>query len=274
MVAESSIIDVPVDAQIGKIELQEFQEKSLFTSAVTAFHVDFHGYLVEVEYRDVKELLAANPVWIDMVAPTEEDLKLVAEIFDANLPDCNSLEYMATKITSRFIIEPSNEILLYTDFMMGRQDSSLPVTVALMIENSILYSIRSKDTPAFMMHRLGIRNMASCATYNAVDILIDLYSCHTNLAGDTLHEVMTALEYMSDYVFKTEVSEEVTGSTLANIAQEEKLISRVRRNLMDASRSITCIIKSKLLTKSQIEESEQLLRDIGIKLSYSDYYIF
>jgi magnesium transporter len=58
------------------------------------------------------------------------------------------------------------------------------------------------------------------------------------------------------------MSDEQAGKILNDIATEEDLNGRIRRNMMDTRRAVSFLMRSKLLEKDQLEYSQQILRDI------------
>ena len=58
------------------------------------------------------------------------------------------------------------------------------------------------------------------------------------------------------------MSDEEAAKILNDIANEEDLNGRIRRNVMDTRRAISFLMRSKLLAKDQLEYTRQILRDI------------
>jgi magnesium transporter len=58
------------------------------------------------------------------------------------------------------------------------------------------------------------------------------------------------------------MSDEEAAKILNDIANEEDLNGRIRRNVMDTRRAISFLMRSKLLAKDQLEYTQQILRDI------------
>jgi len=61
---------------------------------------------------------------------------------------------------------------------------------------------------------------------------------------------------------KKEITDSDAAEVLAAIAREEDLNGRIRRNVMDTRRAVSFMMRSRLLSAEQFEESRQILRDI------------
>ena len=59
-----------------------------------------------------------------------------------------------------------------------------------------------------------------------------------------------------------EVTDTLAGEVLGDIARQEDLNGRIRRNVMDTRRAVSFMMRSRMLSASQFEESRQILRDI------------
>jgi magnesium transporter len=63
-------------------------------------------------------------------------------------------------------------------------------------------------------------------------------------------------------VLSERMSDEDAAKTLADIAEEEDLNGRIRRNVLDTRRALTFLIRRRLLSSAQLEDAQQILRDI------------
>ena len=63
-------------------------------------------------------------------------------------------------------------------------------------------------------------------------------------------------------VLSESMSDADAAKTLADIAEEEDLNGRIRRNVLDTRRALTFLIRRKLLSIEQLEDAQQILRDI------------
>jgi len=63
-------------------------------------------------------------------------------------------------------------------------------------------------------------------------------------------------------VLSTHLTDEVAGVILADVAKQEDLNGRIRRNVLDTRRAVAFLGRGKFLNQSQQEDARQIMRDI------------
>jgi magnesium transporter len=221
---------------------------------------DLHeGLLRQIPIETREELANVNPVWIDLVMPEEEQLEWANEIFNVELPHPSDLTDLES--SARFYVEDNGDIHLHSDFLLDFKDESQNVAVAFVISNDILFSVRSKELPVFRLQRLRARAQSGYVS-EAKDVLLDLYAAEVEYSANALEDVYSELENVGRQVFKTEMTDDEAAKILADIATEEDLNGRIRRNVLDTRRALSFLMRGKFLSKSQHEDVREILRDI------------
>ena len=201
---------------------------------------------------------ADQPIWIDAVAPSDEERLWVKKTYHLTLPEPEHLRDI--EASARFY-EENGELHLRSDFLLGKESASRSVTVAFVLLGGVLFSVHDEDLPVF--HQLRMRNHAQTGDVeNCNDVLIDLYSLDVEYSADALEEVYADLGKVSQQVLATELSTKDAAEVLTSIARAEHLNSRIRRNVMDTRRAVSFLMRSRLLGPTQMEESNQVLHDI------------
>jgi magnesium transporter len=217
------------------------------------------GRLREIAINTAQDLIDAKPVWIDLVTPTFEDRLWLGEIYNIEFPDPNKLSDLES--SARFYVEENGEIHLHSDFLLDKEDMSCNVAVAFILYQDILFSIRNDELPVFRLQRLRAFSQPDYVS-NARDILLDLYAANAEYSADALEEVYAALERVGNHVLSKRMSDEAAANILIDIANEEDLNGRIRRNVMDTRRAVSFLMRSKTLAKDQVEYAQQIMRDI------------
>ena len=163
--------------------------------------------------------------------------------------------------SARFYVEENGEIHLHSDFLLDKEDVSHNVVVAFILYNDILFSIRKEELPVFRLQRLRALSQANYVS-DSRDMLLDLYAANAEYSSDALEDVYRALEIVGNHVLSKPMSDEEATKILIDIANEEDLNGRIRRNVMDTRRAVSVLMRSKLLQKDQLEYSRQILLDI------------
>jgi magnesium transporter len=225
---------------------------------IKAFNLS-DGRLREIPIQTTQDLVETKPVWVDMVAPTFEERLWVGGIFGIEFPDPDRLSDLES--SARFYVEENGEIHLHSDFLLDKDDMSHNIAVAFILYQDILFSIRNEELPVFRLQRMRALSQPDYVS-NAKDILLDLYAADTEYTADALEEVYAALELVGNEVLSKQMSDEAAAKILIDIANEEDLNGRIRRNVMDTRRAVSFLMRSKTLAKDQLEYAQQILRDI------------
>jgi magnesium transporter len=218
-----------------------------------------NGRLSQVQVDSREDLANIKPIWVDLVAPTPAVRAWVGEFFSLYLPDPDDLTDIET--SARFFVDDNGEVHLHSDFLLDAEDESRNVAVAFILHQDILFSVRKEELPVFRLQRLRARTRPGYVT-EGKDVLLDLYAADAEYSADALEDIYADFETVSKRVLHPRVSDEEAAKILAEIARGEDLNGRIRRNVLDTRRALSFLMRGKLLSPEQQEESRQILRDI------------
>ncbi|MDR1935494.1 MAG: magnesium/cobalt transporter CorA [Candidatus Accumulibacter sp.] len=227
-------------------------------TSVSAFELR-NGRLSQIRVATPYDLKCLKPIWIDLVAPTPEIRAWVGRFYDVQLPNPSSLTDL--EASARFYVEDNGEVHLHSDFLLDTKDESRNVAVALILHHDVLFSVRTEELPIFRLQRLRARTQPGYVT-DGKDVLLDLYAADAEYSADALEDVYAALEDVSRHVLGTEITDDEAAKILADIAREEDLNGRIRRNVHDTRRAVSFLVRGKSLSPAQIDDARQILRDI------------
>ena len=225
---------------------------------VNAFELH-KGRLRQITIDRPAELSNIKPIWVDLVAPTPRVRDWVGRFFGLELPDPESLTDL--EASARFYVEDNGEVHLHSDFLLDLDEESRNVPVAFILHKDILFSVRTEELPVFRLQRLRARTQPGYVT-DGKDVLLDLYAADAEYSADALEDVYAELEAVGKHVLHTKMSDEEAGNILADIAREEDLNGRIRRNVLDTRRAVSFLMRGKFLGEAQHEDARQILRDI------------
>lgn len=227
-------------------------------SGVKAFEL-VEGRLREIAIEAREDLVSAKPIWVDLVSPTFEELLWVGGIFGIELPDPGKLGDL--EASARFYVEENGEIHLHSDFLLDRDERSRNVSVAFILHQGVLFTIRKEELPVFRLQRLRALSQPYYVS-DSWDVLLDLYAADAEYSAEALEDVYCGLETAGKQVLSKQMTDEEAATLLAGIAHEEDLNGRIRRNVLDTRRAVSFLMRSRFLTKDHQEEAQQILRDI------------
>jgi magnesium transporter len=216
--------------------------------------------LNQLQVDSLDDLKNSDPIWIDMVAPTETERGWVKALYDFELPSPESMQDL--EASARFFEGETGELHLRSDFLLEiNEDDSRNVPVAFVLKNNTLLSLHLEDLPVFRLVRMRARTRPGYIE-DAREVLLDLYATDAEYSADALESVYAQLEKISAFVLTEKMTDVEAANVLARIAKEEDLNGRVRRNVMDTRRAVSFLMRQKLLEGDQMEDARQIMRDI------------
>jgi magnesium transporter len=218
-----------------------------------------NGRLRQIEVDSKEGLAATTPIWVDLLAPSKEERQWVEDIFGLELPDADDLTDLEE--SARFYIEENGEVHLHSAFLLDKEDESRNVPVAFILHNNILFSMRDEELPVFRLQRLRARIQPGYVS-EGKDVLLDLYGADVEYSADTLEDIYAELEKVGRTVLTPHVSDDEAAEILSDIAKEEDLNGRIRRNVLDTRRALSFLMRSRLMSTEQHDDARQILRDI------------
>ena len=225
------------------------------------------GRLLQEEIDSAAELAEVQPVWVDLEAPTAEEIGWIHGRFGLRIPD--NIVDDDLEESARFYEEDNGELHIRSDFLI---DDEMPrlVRVAFILYKNILFSVHAEALPVFRLLRLRARRIPALIE-DAKDVLLKLYDADAEYSADALEGIYDSLEAVSARVLRQQVNDQAAGEALSAIAREEDLNGRIRRNVMDTRRAVSFMMRSRLLGADQFEEARQILRDIDSLDSHSTF---
>jgi len=204
---------------------------------------------------------------VDLESPTLEEQRWVKQYFGLSIPEDAMDEDIEE--SARFYEEDNGELHIRSDFLIADDEEPRTVRAAFILNEmndalrskGVLFSIHDEDIPVFRLLRLRARR-APGLIEDAKDVLLKLFDGDAEYSADTLEGIYDELEKVSKQVLSGGVTDALAGEVLGDIARQEDLNGRIRRNVMDTRRALSFMMRSRLLNSGQFEEARQILRDI------------
>ncbi len=226
-----------------------------------------NGRLFQEEIESLEELSKFQPIWVDLESPTPEEKRWVKQYFGLSIPEDAMDEDI--EASARFYEEDNGDLHIRSDFLIADDEQPRTVRVAFIMNTTnealrskgVLFSIHDEDVPVFRLLRLRARR-APGLIEDAKDVMLKLFDADAEYSADTLEGIYDELEKVSKQVLSGEVTDTLAGEVLGDIARQEDLNGRIRRNVMDTRRALSFMMRSRMLSQEQFEEARQILRDI------------
>ncbi|TFZ06654.1 magnesium/cobalt transporter CorA [Ramlibacter henchirensis] len=226
-----------------------------------------NGRLFQEEIDSLEELSRFKPIWVDLESPTIEEKRWVKQYYGLSIPEDAMDEDIEE--SARFYEEDNGELHIRSDFLIADDEEPRSVRVAFILNQAnetlrskgVLFSIHDEDVPVFRLLRLRARR-APGLIEDPKDVLLKLFDADAEYSADALEGIYDELEKVSKQVLAGEVTDTLAGEVLGDIARQEDLNGRIRRNVMDTRRALSFMMRSRLLSQEQFEDARQILRDI------------
>jgi magnesium transporter len=226
-----------------------------------------NGRLFQEEIESLEELSKFQPIWVDLESPTLEEKRWVKQYYGLSIPEDAMDEDIEE--SARFYEEDNGELHIRSDFLIADDEQPRTVRVAFILNlvndtlksKGVLFSIHDEDVPVFRLLRLRARR-APGLIEDAKEVLLKLFDADAEYSADTLEGIYDELEKVSKQVLAGDVTDALAGEVLGEIARQEDLNGRIRRNMMDTRRAVSFMMRSRMLNAGQFEEARQILRDI------------
>src|SRR3990167_132230 len=188
------------------------------------------------------EVATRKPIWVDAIAPGEDERAWVAKAFSVILPQPEHLRDI--EASARFY-EENDELHVRSDFLLGKESDSRSVIVAFVLSNNVLFSVHDEDLPVFQHFRLHSHGQPDIVA-DSLDVLVDLYGSDVEFSADALEEAYADLGEISGTVLNNTLSDKQASAGVFSIAHAEHLNGGIRRKLIGKRRAISFLMRSKL----------------------------
>jgi magnesium transporter len=218
-----------------------------------------NGRLSQVEISSRKDMENIRPIWIDLLNASKTERVMVGQFYGIELP--NPEDNTDLEASARYYLGEQDEVFLLSDFLLDREGESRSVPVIFVLHKGILFTIRNEELPVFRLQRLRARTQPGYVS-ESKDVLLDLYSADVEYSADALEEVYATLDKVGRSVLSETMSDKEAAAILADIAEEENLNGRIRRNILDTQRAVSFLMRGRFLSPNQLDDARQIVRDI------------
>ncbi|QXZ08596.1 magnesium/cobalt transporter CorA [Comamonas sp. Y33R10-2] len=226
-----------------------------------------HGRLVQEEIESLADLERFRPIWVDLESPTVEEKRWIKQHYGLSIPEDATDDDIEE--SARFYEEDNGDLHIRSDFLLDDDEDPRSVRVAYILNQhntelksyGVLFSIHDEDIPVFRLLRLRARR-APGLIENAKDVLLKLFDADAEYSADTLEGIYDDLKKVSAQVLAGDMTDVRAQEVLSDIAHQEDLNGRIRRNMLDTRRAVSFMMRSKMLNSDQFEDARQILRDI------------
>ncbi|MFT8229880.1 MAG: magnesium/cobalt transporter CorA [Enterobacterales bacterium] len=208
----------------------------------------------------------SKSIWIDLIEPNDDEKYLITHDLGQNL--ATHLELENIEASARFF-EDDNGLHIHSFFFYSDpKNRAGNITVAFTIKNGRLFSLRSRELPAFRLYRIRIRNQL-LIDGNAYEVLLDLFETKIEQLADAIENIYSDLKELSLTIMDGQ-KKGTYDNSLATLSYLEDITWKVRLCLMDTQRALNFLIRKSRLPSRQLMQSKEILKDIDSLLSHNE----
>lgn len=233
-------------------------------------HACKNGRLTATDVTDEAQLDELNAVWIDLVAPSDGEMKSIENKLSINLPTPDEMREIET--SSRLYQEGPAQIM--TTSVVYRIDSPDPQTgeIAFIVLPDVVVTIRFAVPRAFQMFANRAKS-GDIACSNPLAITIGLIEAIIEREADLIEKLQHRIEVVSKGIFDIKrhdyTREKRHAVSLREIGKVGVISSRVRDSLVSLSRLLTYFrnfameIKTDSAVRQRIKTAQQDVQSLG-----------
>ncbi|HWE77321.1 MAG TPA: magnesium/cobalt transporter CorA [Pseudolabrys sp.] len=180
------------------------------------------------------EPLPEHALWIDLIAPTVQEDRMVEQYLGISVPTREEMQEI--EVSSRLYLE--NGARYMTATLMCQSETATPITTAVtfILSNHRLATVRYDDPRPFAIvtNKLG----RACSPKIAGDtVMMDLLDAVIDRSADILERIGAEIDQVSHTIFEPEADETPSyNAVLKALGRKGDLTSKVRESLVSIGR--------------------------------------
>ena len=224
-------------------------------------------HTIKIETIEDLSIKWENPqdvLWIDIISPTDEELKWVSEQFEVEFP--SRQETQEIEISSRYV-EDEEGITINAYFLITEKDTPYNETVTFILKKHHLITVRYKELKTFK--ELVKKLMLNPSAYeDGYYIMAGILEIRIDTDADTLEFITREISKLGKIVF---TGIDITEEILESISFYEEMNMTIRENLIDKQRILSSLLKSYKLPKEVREELRIMIKDVNSLIEYTTF---
>jgi len=218
----------------------------------------------EWDLKDFEEARKRGVVWIDVYAPTEEEIDWLSKNVNFKIPP---KEVMGDIEISSKYTEAGDSISINMSFVIQQKDEIVVEAVFFFIRERYFVTLRYRDIPTLMIFMNRLRTSRSYVQF-AESLFGEILNIEVDRIGDRLEILGRRIRNMRKEIFV-----EQTEEMIRDIAYYDELNITLRESINEKIRILSRFLKSPLINAQTKRELRVLLDDLNTLLDYTSFYM-
>ena len=223
----------------------------------------FNG-LQEISYEEIEKYAGKFVIWIDLLDPKEEELKLVKEKTGFEMPPKEILGEI--EISSKYV-EEKDYIEMTLSFVIQYKGEILVEPVVFFIKGKFLVSVRYRDIPSILMFKNRV-NLHKKFYQFPEGLFAGILGLEVDRIGDRLEILGKRIREVWKQMFE-EQSEEM----IRELAYYDELNITLMESISEKLRILSKCLKSPLINAQTKKELKIIYEDLSTLLDYTSFYM-
>jgi len=224
-----------------------------------------HNGILRVLTADELPNAIQEAVWIDLMAPTVEERRLIEEMCNLHLP--TSEEVREIEASAR-VHEDEGGLHISSVFFQEENHGAATIPVAFTLKADRIVTLHDQAIPVFRLLRLRVRRERDLIQ-DPLSIFLTIFELKIEQLADQLEAVHLALETISEGVLAREGRNLQEAIDL--LTRQEDVNGKVRLCLMDSQRALTFLLRRTKGNETASEWIREILRDIGSLVPHNTF---
>ncbi len=220
--------------------------------------------LEEISYEEIDKYAGKFVVWIDLLDPKDEELKLVKEKTGFDMPPKEILGEI--EISSKYV-EEKDYVEMTLSFVIQYKGEIIVEPVVFFIKEKFLVSVRYRDIPSILMFKNRI-NIHKKFYQFPEGIFAGILGIEVDRIGDRLEILGKRIKELWKQMFE-EQSEEM----IRELAYYDELNITLMESINEKLRILSKCLKSPLINAHTKKELRIIYEDLSTLLDYTSFYM-
>lgn len=203
-------------------------------------------------------------LWIDMISPTPEEVRVIEKDFEIEFPSKQETEEI--EISSRFW-ESDKDITINSYFLIVEGEAVHNETVTFILQNKLLVTMRYRELKVF--NECVKRLVAGPSVFkDGYYLLSYIFELRIDLDADIIEGLSKNISGLRKKLSANDIDNE---DILDYIYHYENLNTNIRDSLIDKQRIISALLKSYKLSEVIMNNFRIMIKDVNSLIDYAKY---
>lgn len=230
---------------------------------LTAYKIS-NNYLVAITSSTDSNWLE-DAVWIDLVNPTTEEIKIVETSTGISLPNIQETEEL--EASSHYEVYPTG-FQINCLFLHKVEGTFSNTNVALLSNAKCIISLCAREIPAIGLLQKQWQRTARSKS-DPLSTMIALLEAKIDKLADLSEDAYLSIEKITRQIFER-VNTNLE-KTIDNLSRQDDLNGKIRLCLMDGQRDLNFLLRRAELAGDNLDSAHDMLEDIKTLLSHNTF---